>query len=124
MVTQATTRPEPSPEQIAYRKLLALLKEQIKDDATSLRAEKCAVRDFQREFGSGSAATLQSQLHHHRLEARARLLIYGLLRGRTWDQIEPKHAEVNPLLRYWITQVWARSSTFGVPMPAHLEDVK
>jgi hypothetical protein len=116
---QQTTRPELSPEQIATRQLIIDFKQAIKADAISLRAEKREVREFQREHGSGSAAGDQSRLVVHKLEARARLLIYGTLRGRTWDRMEPKHAETNYGLAYSIIRVW-KDAKSAVPMPDQL----
>lgn len=122
MTTQEQiTRPEPTPEQLAYRALIASFKAAIKNDAVSLHREKRMVRDEQRTIGGDYSALAQSNLHTHRLQARARLLIYGMLRGKTWNQIEPKHAEKNGNLQYWITKIWNDTKT-SVPMPTQLNE--
>lgn len=131
MITQETkTWPEPTPEQLAYRALVASFKTEIKDNALSLRAEKKAIRDTQREYGPGAAASAQSRLSTHRLETRARLLIYGFLRGRTLEQMEPKRTK-NSRLRYYVGQVWNKAQTANtaqtgvvVPMPELLAVVE
>ena len=90
------------------------LKREIKEDAVGIRAAKAQLRGMQREeaaaqaglgsrereellrkgLKSGGAA---SRLHGQRQDARARLGLYAFLRGRTWAQFEPNHAEECPI---------------------------
>lgn len=118
-----TTTVEPTPEQVAYRSLLASIKQDIKNSMVSLRAEKREISATQKAYGPGSAAGFQSQLARHRNEARARHLIYGALRGRTWDQMEPKRTQPAGYLAYWIKKVWTDLGT-SVPMPSELQETK
>lgn len=121
-IEHTATCPELSPEQIAYRELIATFKQDIKTDMLSIRAEKREINEIQKAFGPGSASGYQSNLSTHRVKARARHLTYGMLRGRTWGQIEPKHAPTNSRLRYWIDKLWADTHT-SVPMPDGLKEV-
>ncbi|HET7641726.1 MAG TPA: hypothetical protein VFK47_23645, partial [Ktedonobacteraceae bacterium] len=75
----------------SFRLLIASLKTQIKQDAVDIRAQKHEIRERQHVLGSGAASMEQYHLVTLRLNARARLLIYGTLRGKTWDQMENKH---------------------------------
>ena len=113
---------EPTAEQVAYRALVAHYKQNIKDASVAIRVTKREISDTQKANGSGSAASMQSRLTSDRVQQRARLLIYGALRGRTWDQIENKHAEINPRLKYWITKVW-NDTPAPVPMPEWLKEI-
>jgi hypothetical protein len=104
--------------------LIATLKQAVKDDATRLRAEKRAVRAQQRALAAEAPAA-QRQLAQHRLEARARLLIYGLLRGRAWEVIEPNHAEPTWSLAWAIKRVWQaaqEAEAAGPSAPAPLPE--
>lgn len=91
-----------------YQLFVAELKAQIKEDAVKIPAQKKVIRDLQR---TGDAASSQSHLASMRTEARARLLIYGLMRGRTWDQIEPKH-EMTSNLRFAIKRIFKDVQSF------------
>lgn len=122
-IQEQITRTEPTPEQLAYRALIASFKTAIKEDAISLRREKRMVRDEQRTIGEDYSALAQMNLSTHRVQARARHLIYGTLRGRTRDQMEPKHKEKNSNLHYWIAKIWNDTQT-SVPMPAQLNEFK
>lgn len=76
------------PETIAIREL----KRRIKDDAVNIRTHKKELRLTQRQNPNDwHTAVDQSNLMRERSLARARLLIYGVLRGKTWDQMEQKH---------------------------------
>ena len=68
------------------------LKTEIKADATEIRAAKRALRELQQAESKGSASAMGA-LHQQRQNARARLALYAFLRGRTWAQFEPNHAE-------------------------------
>lgn len=83
--------------------LKAALKQQIKQDAVDIRARKQHIRMVQKSYGDASSD--QSRLVYVRSEARARLLIYGLLRGKTWDQMEQKH-EMTTALKYSLQRVF------------------
>ena len=115
---------EPTAEQIALRDLIRLLKQTIKDDAVSIRAEKRKLSALASLTQNGNdSAVLQSRLHTQRLQARARLLIYGTLRGKTRSQMEQKHAEKTYNLRYHIAQIWNTLGT-TVVMPEVLKGIE
>ncbi len=124
MTLHQETRPEPTAAEIAYRNLTLTYKEQIKNDATSLHNWKREIRDYQKANGSGSAAGQQSQCAIAWVKARATHLIYGSLRGRTRDQMEPKHAEHTSNLRYWIAKIWNQYPDSLVPMPEALKVIE
>jgi hypothetical protein len=86
------------------------LKTEIKVDTTEIRAAKRNLRELQQAEGKtgGSqtdqerlqilregkgSASVMSHLYQQRQTARARLALYAFLRGRTWAQFEPNHAE-------------------------------
>jgi len=68
-----------------------LLKVKIK----SLAAEAQIIRLEERRAKQSKQYTLLNELHNHRVgpvraEARAALMAYGMIRGKTHDQIEPR----------------------------------
>jgi hypothetical protein len=65
-------------------------------DAVEIRCAKVELRRRQRE-GSPLAPVLQSRLHHRRLQARARLIAYGLHRGVALERIEHGRTTVDDL---------------------------
>lgn len=71
------------------------LKQEVKADATEIRLAKRNLREHQKaEATTGkSSASEMAALHHQRQTARARLALYAFLKGRTWAQFEPNHAE-------------------------------
>lgn len=124
-IQEHIVRPEPTPEQLAYRALIAKYKQQIKDDIGSIRAEKRELRALASlTHNDEDSARNQSRLSTHRRQARARHLIYGTLRGRSRDQMEPKHAEHTSNLRYWITKIWNEHADPLVPMPEALKVIE
>ncbi len=123
MTIQEIEYSEPIPEQIAERNLIRSFKTAIKEDAVNLRIEKYAIKLRQRENGSGSEASAQSRLSTHKLEARSRLLIYGTLRGKTWEQMENKRGE-NGRLSYYVMRAWIGIAGKAVPMPESLKVFK
>jgi hypothetical protein len=84
---------------------LFVLKLAIKADAAWIRSEKPVVRALQRSTADDAPAR-QSALDKARFVARARLVVYGLLRGRTWAQIESNHPDGDPRLAYALARVW------------------
>lgn len=107
-------------EKDAYRAILAALKESIKGDAVAIRADKQALK----EMGSHpSAAVCQGNLSARRVQARAALLVYGSLRGRSWDRMEPKRKPIDSRITYWIAQTWKQYRN-GIPMPESLTNIK
>lgn len=123
MSIQETAFPVAAEQPSPFVILIHSLKASIKEDARSIRVEKDVIRSAQKSYGSGAAASNQSRLAYHRLEARARLLIYGLIRGRTLEQIESKHT-MTPLLKYAIQRIWTEAQKqteqqtgVKVPMP-------
>lgn len=97
---------ELTPEQQLQRTVIRKLKEDIKEAVQPLREQKRYVSSFQKIHGPGSCAVDQSNLARNRRIARARYLVYGLIRGRTWDQIEPNHPEQMVGLKYFMNAIW------------------
>ena len=87
--TTAVFSAEPSARDI-YRAARNSLKAGVKTDAVEIRAAKRILREVQR---AGGGSREMSLLNHQRSNARARLALYAFLRGRTWAQFEPIHAE-------------------------------
>lgn len=75
---------------ILYKAARAAIKQEIKTDTVEIRQAKAALRLIQK---AGGGAIEMSRLHQQRQTARARLALYAFLRGRTWAQFEPIHAE-------------------------------
>lgn len=103
------------------RAAILSLKETIKGDAEAIRRDKRQVRELQRSGADASGN--QSSLAALRMRARARLLIYGTLRGRTWDRIESRHGPMYGALAATIKYIYTRDilPVLKVPMPAELE---
>lgn len=91
------------------RATLAILKQGIKNDVEGIRTAKRFVREYQKAGDLDAAAANQSALAKQRREARAWLIVYGLLRGRTWEQMERNHPEGDDSLKHTITQTWIYS---------------
>jgi hypothetical protein len=119
-----------SPERIATRHLVVALKQLVKADAATVRSAKRAVRELQRA-GASASPPAQAGLSALRRDARARLLVYGFVRGRTWAAMEPQHPEGDArlaphLLRIWQGAVEAAARVTGTlpplpePLRAHL----
>jgi len=89
------------PETIMIREL----KRRIKDDVFSIRAHKVALRTLQHDPTDWHVGVAQSDLVRERGKARAKLLIYGVLRGKTWDQMEANHPW-SSLLRIYLLAEW------------------
>jgi hypothetical protein len=120
-IEQSAVRSEPTSEQLAWRELVASLKESIKSDARSLRLLKTDIRQLQRASSSNAAAVAQSRLSLERRQARARLLIYGFLRGHTWERMEPNH-RLDGSLWSAIVYVWkTEAARFGCAFPEALK---
>ena len=115
-----TTRPDVNPERIATRHLLVILKHAVKADAATIRSARLAVRELQRG-GAPEAHPAQAGLSTLRRAARARLLVYGFVRGRAWATMEPHHSEGDAHLAYHLLRAWrsaeeaARRATGAVP---------
>lgn len=99
-----TIQPITDDQKVAYRSVLANLKAAIKADAELIRLAKQVIRSDAKQ--GLSTSTMQFTLHKDRVRARARLIVYGLCRGRSWERMEPNHPEGDPSLKSVITQVW------------------
>lgn len=103
-------------EQISYRGVIGSFKQQVKDDAALIRASKQKINQGQKKNGSGSESAEQWSLVRTRRDARARLLIYGALRGVSWDRIEINHGEPVLQVAHAIVRIWnASKAPFEVP---------
>ena len=100
-----TTRSKLSPERIATRHLVVALKQLVKADAATVRSAKRAVRLLQ-QAGAREAHPAQAGLSALRREARARLLVYGLVRGRAWAAMEPHYPEGDAGLAPHLLRIW------------------
>lgn len=66
------------------------LKAEQKVRAAEIRADKATIKKTQRENGSGSAADLQWFILKKKRDYRHVHIAYSMLRGKTYEQIEPK----------------------------------
>ena len=76
-------------------KNIRTLKAELKLMAADLRADKTEIKKTQKENGSGSAAILQWKLLGAKYSYRHRHIAYSMLKGKTYEQIEPKCRENN-----------------------------
>jgi hypothetical protein len=90
---------------MSSRTLIDLLKLDIKADTTWIRSEKPIVRHLQRTAAL-DARPRQSALDKRRVAARARLVLYGLARGRPWASVERNHPDGDPNLLLALMRVW------------------
>lgn len=74
-------------ERHRFHAIKAAFRAAIAHDAIDLRAAKVDLRRLQRA-GSGLAPSRQSALARRRMEARARLIAYGLHRGQPLERME------------------------------------
>lgn len=107
-----------TPEDLAVRRALAILKQSVKADRPALRALKAErVRLAKAEhaqlakpgtLGSGHA---QWQMWKAKCDARARHLVYGLLRGQAWGRMESNRPEGDERFIPYVRQAWAAVRT-------------
>ena len=71
------------------------LKQELKQLASELRDDKLDIKKTQKENGSGSASLQQYQILKKKRTYRNKHIAYSLMRGRTYEQIEPKCREGN-----------------------------
>ena len=71
------------------------LKAEQKTLAEELKTDKQSIKDRQKGLEKGCPSTLQYKLLGKRRNYRHRHIAYSLMRGRTYEQIEPKCAEGN-----------------------------
>jgi hypothetical protein len=100
-----TARLELSPQRLATRHLVLTLKQLVKSDTVIIRSAKAAVRQLQRG-GAPEARSAQAGLSALRREARAHLLVYGLVRGRAWAAMEPQRPAGDLLLAPLLLRNW------------------
>ena len=92
---------------------LAGLRALIRADAVEIRAASQALRAACRG-GDAAASSMMAALHHQRQRARARHLLSGLLRGRSFAQMESNHPDGDPRIR-WALRAALAESGFTVP---------
>lgn len=104
-MTQQLTRTF-TPEQDAQRLLCASLKVAVKADYPALRKHR-------ETTGKARDAAWQFTLHQMKQQARARLLIYGFVRGHKWERMEKNHpagAGVSPMfVSYYLKRAWEQA---------------
>ncbi len=88
-----------------FKERLSLLRQQIKLDATEIRSLKQTTRLEQRQ---GGGAWSQSQLAKRRHETRIRQLVSGLMRGKTWEQMESNHSQMEFRIITAVRLFWNR----------------
>jgi hypothetical protein len=71
------------------------LKLELKQLASELRDDKVTIKTIQKEQGSGAASTLQYGLLKKQRHCRHKHIAYSMMRGRSYEQIEPKCREGN-----------------------------
>ena len=94
--------------------VLALLQIDIKSEAAPIRLAKSEVKDLQKN-ASPFAYIHQSELALRSNASRARFLAYGMLRGKTWGQIENNYPEGDPQFIYQLEKFvkkWAERYGF------------
>lgn len=96
-------------EQAAWRTTTAFLRERIRALAIARRPNKLRTRKGERE---------QWLLASERKELRAHYLLYGLIRGKTWQQIESGHEEPVAWMRPHVRLLWNQLVVGGYIVPA------
>lgn len=77
-------------------KTINTLKEELKKLAVTIHNDKFTLKRFQREEPNAPhTSQLQLSLYINRLYCRHRHIAYSMLKGRTYEQIEPKCREDN-----------------------------
>lgn len=110
-----------TPQQKATRQLIALTKEQIKLDAQLIKATSSAFRAMvlaARQKVDGDTFTALSKAHaaaerasYFRVsEARARLMLYNLMRGHAWSRCERNHPEGDARVALTVLRLWLAAS--------------
>ena len=72
------------------QKNIHTLKSELKQLAVDLRSEKATIKEAQKEFGSGAACSQQYNILKSKMTYRHKHIVYSMMRGRTYEQIEPK----------------------------------
>ena len=72
-----------------------VLKLELKQAALELRATKADIKATQKEHGSGAACTQQYTILKMKRSYRHKHIAYSMMRGKTYEQIEPKCREGN-----------------------------
>jgi hypothetical protein len=107
MATATTPDARLEDERHRFRAITAAFRGAIVRDAIEIRAAKADLRRLQRA-GSGLAPSRQSQLVRRRMEARARLIAYGLHRGVPLERMEAGRADLDQLP--WTIQCLVREA--------------
>lgn len=71
------------------------LKQELKQLASELHDDKAEIKATQKENGSGAASIQQYRIHYKKRDCRHKHIAYSMMRGRTYEQIEPKCREDN-----------------------------
>lgn len=72
-----------------------VLKEELKQLAVELHSEKIDLKKNQREGAIVAACALQYSILKNRMDCRHKHIAYSMMKGRTYEQIEPKCKEDN-----------------------------
>jgi hypothetical protein len=105
-----------------FTERLGSLRTQIRADAVQIRSSKQLLRQMQKENHPDSASA-QSSLAFLRKQNRARQLISGFLRGRTWAKMEANHPEGDAAIGYYLRAAWTKLSPQGeLAVPAPLQE--
>lgn len=87
MATAQSLTPSLEADRARHRAISAAFRARIVAEGAEIRSTRSELRELQRR-GSDVAAGLQSRLHRLRMDARARLLAYGLHRGVALERME------------------------------------
>ena len=81
------------------------LKEEVKKFAVEIKEDKKNLKNFQRENPNKYCGGMMENLRVKRRDARHYNIVYGLVRGRKYEQIEPKVREGNEPSWYKIEKI-------------------
>lgn len=80
-----------------YRNAVSLMKNYYKTLSVNIREEKIRFKDLFRQGDWSEYIRVFNRLEHSRREARIFNVVYSMLKGKTYKQIEPKIKEQNSL---------------------------
>lgn len=94
-----------TPQEEAHRLACVQLKAAVKADRPRLRQVSLDVRAAQHNRDAQAPAK-QSEYHTEKQKARARLLVYGFIRGKNWERMESNYPKNKPLSGWYLQSAW------------------
>lgn len=80
-----------------YRNVVSMMKDYYKELSASIREEKVKYKDLVREDQWSKYINVWHQIEDARRKARVFNVVYSILKGKSYKQIEPKVREKNEL---------------------------